>query len=170
MLKDSLEKALNAQINAEMYSAYMYLSMSAWFDDHGLPGMSNWMKAQFQEEMFHADKFFHYVLERGGRVTLAAIEAPPVEWGSALDAFVKTLDHERHVTGLINDLASLALDERDHATHNFLQWFIAEQVEEEATAEEFVNQLRMVGNSGHGMLMLDREMKARVFTPPPAGK
>ena len=168
MLKPSLENALNAQINAEMYSAYMYLSMSAWFDDHGLPGMSNWMKAQFQEEMFHTDKFFHYVLERGGRVTLTAIEAPPVEWDNALDAFEKTLAHEQHVTSLINDLASLSLDERDHATHNFLQWFIAEQVEEEATASEFVNQLGMVGNSGHGMLMLDREMATRVFSPPPA--
>ncbi len=169
MLKRSLEKALNAQINAEMYSAYMYLSMSAWFDAKGLPGMSNWMKAQFQEEMFHADKFFHYVLERGGRVTLEAIEAPPVAWENALDVFDKTLEHERLVTGLINDLASLSLDERDHATHNFLQWFIAEQVEEEATAEEFVNQLRMVGGSGHGMLMLDREMKTRMFTPPAPG-
>jgi ferritin len=166
MLKPSLEKALNDQINAEIYSAYMYLSMSAWFDDAGLPGMAKWMKAQYQEEMFHADKFFHYVQERGGRVLLRAIEAPPTEWESALDVFEKTLDHERHVTSLINDLASLSLDERDHATHNFLQWFIAEQVEEEATADELVNQLRMVGKSGHGMLMIDRELGVRSFTPP----
>jgi ferritin len=166
MLKPSLEKALNDQINAEIYSAYMYLSMSAWFDDAGLPGMAKWMKAQYQEEMFHADKFFHYVQERGGRVLLRAIEAPPTEWESALDVFEKTLDHERHVTSLINDLASLAIDERDHATHNFLQWFIAEQVEEEATADELVNQLRMVGKSGHGMLMIDRELGVRSFTPP----
>ncbi len=166
MLEPSLEKALNDQINAELYSAYMYLSMSAWFDDAGLPGMAKWMKAQYQEEMFHADKFFHYVLERGGRVLLRAIEAPPTEWESALDVFEKTLAHEQHVTSLVNDLTSLALDERDHATHNFMQWFIAEQVEEEATADELVNQLRMVGNSGHGMLMLDRELGVRVFTPP----
>ncbi len=166
MMKPSLEQALNAQINAELYSAYMYLSMSAWFDDAGLPGMARWMKAQYQEEMFHVDKFFHYVLERGGKVTLAAIDAPPTEWDSALDVFEKTLAHEQHVTGLINDLASLAMDERDHATLNFLQWFIAEQVEEEATASELVNQLRMIGQSGHGMLMIDRELGVRVFTPP----
>ena len=166
MLMPSLEKALNDQINAELYSAYMYLSMSAWFDDAGLPGMAKWMKAQYQEEMFHVDKFFHYVLERGGKVTLAAIEAPPTSWDSALDAFEKTLAHEQHVTSLINDLASLCMDERDHATLNFLQWFIAEQVEEEATASELVNQLRMVGKSGHGMLMIDRELGVRVFAAP----
>ncbi len=166
MLKPSLETALNDQINAELYSAYMYLSMSAWFDDAGLPGMAKWMKAQYQEEMFHVDKFFHYVLERGGKVTLRSIEAPPISWSSALDVFEKTLAHEQHVTGLINELASLSMDERDHATLNFLQWFIAEQVEEEATAGELVNQLRMVGKSGHGMLMLDRELGVRVFAPP----
>ncbi len=166
MLKPSLEKALNDQINAELYSAYMYLSMSAWFDAAGLPGMAKWMKAQYQEEMFHVDKFFHYVLERGGKVTLRAIEAPPTEWASALDAFEKTLSHEQFVTSLINELASLCMDERDHATLNFLQWFIAEQVEEEAIAGELVSQLRMVGQSGHGMLMIDRELGVRVFTPP----
>jgi ferritin len=166
MFKPSLENALNDQINAELYSAYMYLSMSAWFDDTGLPGMAKWMKAQYQEEMFHVDKFFHYVLERGGKVTLRAIEAPPTTWDSALDAFEKTLAHEQHVTGLINELASLCMDERDHATLNFLQWFIAEQVEEEATASELVNQLRMVGKSGHGMLMIDRELGIRVFAAP----
>ncbi len=167
MLKPSLEKALNDQINAELYSAYMYLSMSAWCDDQGLSGMANWMKAQFQEEMFHADRFFHFVLERGGRITLRAIEAPPTEWASPLDIFEKTLAHERHVTSLVNDLASLALDERDHATHNFLQWFISEQVEEEATADNLVSQLRLIGASGHGLLMLDREMQTRQVTPPP---
>ncbi len=166
MLKPSLEKALNDQINAELYSAYMYLSMSAWFDDAGFPGMATWMKAQYQEEMFHVDKFFHYVLERGGKVTLRSIEAPPISWSNALDVFEKTLAHEQHVTSLINELTSLSLDERDHATHNFLQWFIAEQVEEEATADELVNQLRMVGKSGHGMLMIDRELGVRSFTPP----
>ncbi len=166
MLKPSLETALNDQINAELYSAYMYLSMSAWFDDAGFPGMAKWMKAQYQEEMFHVDKFFHYVLERGGKVTLRSIDAPPTQWDSALDVFEKTLAHEQHVTGLINELASLSMDERDHATLNFLQWFIAEQVEEEATAGELVNQLRMVGKSGHGMLMLDRELGVRVFAPP----
>ncbi len=167
MLEPSLERALNDQINAELYSAYMYLSMSAWFDDAGFPGMAKWMKAQYQEEMFHVDKFFHYVLERGGKVTLRSIDAPPTQWDSALDVFEKTLAHEQHVTGLINELASLSMDERDHATLNFLQWFIAEQVEEEATASELVNQLRLVGASGHGMLMLDRELSTRVFTPPP---
>jgi len=168
MLEPSLENALNDQINAELYSAYMYLSMSAWFDDAGLPGMAKWMKAQYQEEMFHVDKFFHFVLERGGKVTLRAIDAPPTSWDSALDAFEKTLDHEQFVTGLINTLASLCMDERDHATLNFLQWFIAEQVEEEATASELVNQLRMVGKSGHGMLMIDRELGVRVFATPAA--
>ena len=169
MLKPSLEKALNDQINAELYSAYMYLSMSAWLDHVGLPGMANWMKAQYQEEMFHVDKFFHYVLERGGVVTLASIDAPPTAWENALDAFEKTLAHEQYVTSLINELASLSLDERDHATHNFLQWFVTEQVEEEANADNMVNQLRLVGGSGHGLLMLDRELATRVFTPPAPG-
>jgi ferritin len=166
MIKPALEAALNSQINAEYYSAYLYLSMSAWAEREGLPGMANWFKVQFQEEQAHADRFFRYVIERGGRVTLTAIDGPPAAWESPLAAFEATLTHERHVTALIDALASLAMDERDHATLAFLQWFITEQVEEEANAENMAAQLRLVGDSGHGRLMLDREMAARVFTPP----
>ncbi|MFH1469256.1 MAG: ferritin [Pseudomonadota bacterium] len=166
MIKPAIQEALNNQINAEYYSAFLYLSMSAWAEREGLPGMANWFKIQFQEEQFHADRFFGYLLERGGHVTLTAIEGPPSSWSSPLEAFEATLVHERHVTSLIDALASLAMDERDHATLAFLQWFITEQVEEEAAADAIVAQLKLVGDSGHGRLMLDREMAARVFTPP----
>jgi len=166
MLSDSMETALNKQINAEMYSSYLYLSMSSYFESVDLTGMASWMRSQAQEEMFHAMKFYDYVNERGGRVLLAAIEKPRSEWSSALEVFENTLDHERTVTGLINGLVDLALEERDHATNIFLQWFVSEQVEEEATAGGIVNKLKLIGGDAAGLFALDQELGRRVFTPP----
>jgi len=169
MLSERMQEALNAQINAEWYSEYLYYSMSAYFESTGLPGMANWMNAQAQEEHIHAMKIYDYVNERGGRVVLRAIGAPPAEWESPLAVFEAALAHERKVPGLINDLMDLALSEKDHATAQFLQWFVEEQVEEEASADAIVQQLRWIGESGHGLLMLDKELGTRVFTPPATG-
>lgn len=166
MLKTSLEKAINEQINAEMYSAYLYLSMAAYFEEQNLPGFANWMRVQFEEEQFHAMKFFDYVNERGGRVKLGAIEQPQIEWDSPIAAFEATYEHEQHVTSLINNLMDLAIEERDHAMKSFLNWYIDEQVEEEANVTSLLDQLKLIDGKGHGMLMLDIELAQRSFTPP----
>ena len=166
MLSNKMEAAINQQINAEMYSSYLYLSMATYFESTSLEGMSNWMRQQAQEEMFHGMKMFDFVCERGGRVTLMAIDEPPSEWTSVLDVFENVLAHEQKVTGLINDLVNLALDERDHATNIFLQWFVSEQVEEEDTAGGLVDKLKLIGNDANGLFMLDTELGNRVFTLP----
>jgi len=162
MINEKVEKALNDQVNAEMYSSYLYLSMSAYYESIDLPGFAQWMKAQAQEEMLHTMKMYDYVIERGGRMVFAAIDAPPAEWKSSLDAFSYTLEHEQMVTGLINHLVDIAIAESDHATNIFLQWFVSEQVEEEATVTGVLQQLKMVGDHGHGLFMMDRELGARV--------
>ena len=164
-----MEKALNDQINAEMYSAYLYLSMSAYFQSKSLTGFANWMKVQAQEEMVHAMKMYDFVNERGGRVILAAIAAPPLEWDSPLNAFEGVYEHEQKVTGLINNLVELALEEHDHATNIFLQWFVSEQVEEEDSANEVVQKIKLMGDAQGGLFMLDRELGQRVFSPPADG-
>ena len=166
MLKPSVEKALNEQINAEIYSSYLYLSMSSYFETVNLAGAASWFRVQAQEELSHAMKFFDFVGERGGRVTLAAIEGPPTEWEAPLAVFENAYEHEQHVTALIDGLVELALKESDHATNNFLQWFVGEQVEEEASADAVVQQLKLVGGDGGGLFMVDRELGTRVFTPP----
>ena len=166
MLSDKMEKALNSQINAEMYSSYLYLAMSAYLESAGLAGFANWMKAQAQEELFHAMKFFHYVNERGGRVALEKIKAPPAEWEDALSVFKATCDHEEKVTGLINALVDLAAKEKDHATNGFLQWFVTEQVEEEATAADILNRLKLAGETPTGLYLMDRDLGSRVFKMP----
>jgi ferritin len=163
VLTDNMRKALNDQLQAEFFSAYLYLSMSAYFEDKGLDGMANWMQVQFQEEQSHALKFFRYIVERGGRPELQAIEKPQRDWDSPQAAFEASLEHERMISGRINDLADLAVKEKDHPTHNMLQWFISEQVEEEATVEAIVTQLRLVKGEGAGLFMIDREMKSRSF-------
>jgi ferritin len=162
MLHEKMEKALNDQINAELYSGYMYLSMSAYFSSKNLEGSAQWMKAQALEEQFHAMKMYDYVIERGGAVRLTAIEAPPTEWDGPLTVFEAVLTHEQKVTGLINDLVNLAQELRDHATNNFLQWFVAEQVEEEASADGVLQKMKLVEKSGGGLFMIDRELSARV--------
>jgi len=166
MLSKKMQDALNGQINAELYSAYLYASMSAHFESVNLRGFANWMRVQTQEEMMHAYKFYNYVNERGGRVVLQAIDAPPHEWDSPLAVFEAVHVHEQKVTGLINDLVNLAVSESDHATNNFLQWFVSEQIEEEASAHDVVQKLNLVGEESSGLFMLDREMGLRVFTPP----
>ncbi len=171
MLSKKLESELNKQLNAELYSAYLYLSMAAYYESKNLKGFANWMNVQAQEEQVHGMKLYDYINERGGRVQLAAIEAPPVEWSSVVDVFDNVYSHEQKVTGLINNLVNIATEEKDHATVNFLQWFVAEQVEEEASASEVLEQLKFIDGKGSGIFMLDRELKQRVFSPPaaPAG-
>lgn len=164
MISKQMESAINAQINAEMYSSYLYLSMSAYFQSTNLSGFANWMKVQAQEEMTHAMKFYDYINERGGRVTLQTIEAPPKDWNSPLDVFNATLEHEQKVTSLINTLVDIAMEERDHATNIFLQWFVSEQVEEEDSADEILQKIKLMGDAPGGMFMLDNEMGQRVFT------
>ena len=166
MINQRLEKAINQQINAELYSAYLYLSMSAYFESKNLSGFANWMRLQAEEEQTHAMKFFDYVNERGGKVILKDIEASQSEWKSALDAFKHVYSHEQKVTGLINDLVDLSIKEKDHASNNFLQWYVAEQVEEEANASAIVNKLELMGESGNGLFMMDQELGKRVPSPP----
>jgi ferritin len=166
MLKPEMEKALNGQIVAEFYSAYLYLSMAAYFEREGLPGFAQWMRVQFKEEQAHAFKMFDYVIDRGGRVELGGIEAPQSQWDSPLRVFEDTLAHEQKVTGLINGLVDLAHELSDHASDNFLRWYVAEQVEEEDSADSIRQQLKLIGDNGQGLLMLDRELGARVYTPP----
>ncbi len=162
MITEKVEKALNDQVNAEIYSAYLYLSMSSYFDSINLPGFAQWMKAQAQEEMVHAMKLYNYVIERGGRMILEAIAAPPSQWENPLIAFEATLEHERKVTSLINNLVEIALAEKDHATNIFLQWFVSEQVEEEASVDAVLQKLKMIGSQGQGLFMMDRELGSRV--------
>lgn len=166
MLSKRMLEALNKQVNAELYSAYLYLSMASYFESKSLKGFSNWMKVQAREEVAHAMKIFDYINERGGRVTLETIKKPPTEWESPLDVFEATYEHEVNVTKMINDLLDIAIEEKDHATYNMLQWFVAEQVEEEASADEIRQQLKFIGKDGRGLLMIDRELAKRTFTSP----
>jgi ferritin len=161
MLSKKMLEALNNQINAEFYSAFIYLSMAAYFEEHNLPGFAHWMVKQYGEEVEHAMKFFAFINERGGKVALKAIEQPPVDFESPLDIFKKALEHERKVTGMINKLAEIAEEEKDRATLVFLHWFIDEQVEEEKNASEIVETLKMVGEKGHALIMLDRQLAQR---------
>ena len=165
MIKDKIEKAFNQQINAETYSAYLYWSMSAALEKMNLPGFANWMRIQAQEEMTHALKFYHHIIERAGTVELTAIDGPPTEWDDIKAVFEATLEHEQKVTSLINDLVDLAAAEKDHAAVMFLQWFVTEQVEEEATAMDTLGKLEIVGQTTGGLYILDKEMGQRVFTP-----
>lgn len=168
MISEKMEEALNGQVNAELYSAYLYLSMGSYFKSLNLNGFAGWMRVQTQEEVIHAMKIYDFINERGGRVILKAIEGPPTEWDSPLAVFEAVYVHEQKVTGLINDLVDLAIKEKDHATNTFLQWFVNEQVEEESSADEVVQQLKMMENAPGGMFMLDRELGQRIFTPPAA--
>ena len=165
MLNKKLEEALNAQINAEFWSAYLYLSMSSDMSDKGRAGVANWLAIQFKEEQDHAMKFFNYVISRGGKVTLKPIEKVDTEWKSPLAAFEQTLQHEEKVTSLINDLYALAEQEKDYATQSMLKWFIDEQVEEEENAKAIIDTLKLIGDNGYGLYQLDKELATRVYTP-----
>ena len=168
MLSKKMNDALNEQINAEFYSAYLYLSMKAYFASVNLRGFAKWMLAQTQEECMHAMKLYDFVNERGGRVLLKAIDGPVTEWPSPLAAFEAVYAHEQKVTGLINGLVNLAVEEKDHVTNNFLQWFVDEQVEEEESANAVVERLKVVGDSAEGRGVIDKELGQRVFVPPSA--
>lgn len=161
MISKKMQEAINKQINRELYSAYLYLSMAAWFEAENLSGMAKWMKAQYREETNHAMKFYAYIYDQLGSVKLLPIEQPQVEWKSPLDVFEEVCKHEKHVTDLINKLADLALAEKDKATFSMLKWFIDEQVEEEASADAVVQQLKMVGDNKVGIMMIDKELGAR---------
>ena len=164
-----MEKTFNEQMNAELYSAYLYLAMAAYFDNLNLEGFANWMRVQVQEELVHVMKFFNFVRDRRGRVALEAIGKPPKDWKSPREALEAAFKHEQMITGRINDLVAIALVEKDNAAYSFLQWFVTEQVEEEASVDRVIQKLKLSGAQGAGMFMIDQELAARVFVAPPAG-
>ncbi len=164
MLTESMQEALNSQLSKEMYSSNLYLAMSAYFQTVNLKGFAHWMRLQAQEETTHAMKFFDYIISRNGNVKIGTIEQPPYEWDSPLAAMEAALEHEKKVTRSITDLANLAINEGDHATHIFLQWFITEQIEEEATVLEIVEKLKMIGDWKGGILLIDNELGKRTLS------
>lgn len=161
MLSEKMLAALNAQINAELHASYLYLAMAAYFESENLMGFANWMHRQSEEENEHAMKFYHYINSRRGRVSLTAIDAPKTEWTSALAAFEDSLRHEQKVTGLIHNLINIAITEHDHATVSFLNWFVDEQVEEEAHVDGIIQDLKRIGDTPQGLFILDRELAGR---------
>lgn len=161
MINKTMQTALNNQIQEELYSSYLYLSMSAYCESKNLKGFAHWLKVQYQEETAHAMKLLDYVQERGGQVQLRAIDAPPVEFGTPVELFEKVLAHEQHITAAINKLYEQALTEKDFAAQIFLQWFINEQVEEEANASDVLERARMIGDKSSGILYLDKELGKR---------
>lgn len=169
MLSDRMQEALNAQLNRELYSSYLYLAMAAWCEDQDLPGFANWLYVQAKEELLHVEKFYQYIQERDGRVLLRPVAGPRTEWDSPVEVFEDTLNHEREVSRFIHDLVDLAGEEKDHPTHNFLQWFVAEQVEEEASAKEVLQKVKLVASAPGGLFMVDRELAQRTLNLPPAG-
>ncbi|MCM1483652.1 MAG: ferritin [Muribaculaceae bacterium] len=166
MLSNKIQDALNAQINAEMWSANLYLSMSMHFEAEGRQGIANWFYIQYKEELAHARIFMNYVNQRGGRVELKAVDAVPTSWESPLDAFKSTLAHEQKVTAMINELFSMAESEHDYATRDRLAWFVSEQVEEEDNARTLIDKFALIGNDGMGIYMLDQELAARTYVAP----
>ena len=168
MLNNKIQDAINAQINAEFWSAYLYLSMAQHFEAEGMPGVANWFKIQFQEEQAHATIFMNYIHQRGGRVVLKAIDAVPTTWESPLEAFKATLEHEQKVTALINSLYALAEAENDYATRDRLNWFVSEQVEEEDNCRQLNDKFSLIGDNGMGLYMLDQELGSRVYNAPAA--
>lgn len=161
MISEKMQDAINDQIQAEFYSAYMYLSMAAYFEAKNLPGFAKWLRVQFQEEQEHALKFYDFLTDRGGRVQLGAIEQPPLEWEGNLEAFQAVLEHEQKVTGMINKLYEVALKQKDYASQVMLHWFIDEQVEEEKNASDIIEQLLLIDARGSALLMLDRQLGKR---------
>jgi ferritin len=161
MLSKTLLDEMNEQIKHELYSAYLYLSMAAQSEAMNLPGFAHWMRLQAQEEVGHAMRFYDFIYDRGGRVVLQAIDQPPSEFASPLAMFEQTLEHERKVTARINHIYSLAVQEKDFASQSFLNWFVDEQVEEEKNASLILETLKMIGEKGHALVMLDRELGKR---------
>jgi len=161
MLNEKIEKAFNGQINAELFSYYLYLSMSAWFTSISLNGFAGWMYAQAQEEMAHAMKFYQHIIDRGGKVKLQPIEGPQQDWNSPLEAFQAAYEHEKYITGRIHNLVKISHEENDYASNSMLQWFVDEQVEEEGTALDIVEKLKMTADHPGGLYMMDKELGGR---------
>lgn len=166
MISPKIQDAINAQINAEFWSAYFYLAMGMHFEAEGHAGIANWFKIQFKEEQAHAEIFINYLNSRGGRVQLKPIAEVPEKWDSALAAFEDTLQHEQKVTAMINNIYALAEEEHDYATRGKLDWFVAEQVEEEETAKSIIDRLKLVGENGLAMFMFDQELASRTYNVP----
>jgi ferritin len=162
MLSEKMSKALNDQVTAEFYSSYFYLSMHTYFESLNLAGFAHWMRYQAQEEMMHGMKIYDFINERGGNIILKSIDKPPSDWSSVLDVFEKVFAHEQKVTGMVNNLVDIAIEERDHATNGFLQWFVSEQVEEEANVGGIVNKLVMVKDDPAGLFVMDQELGKRL--------
>jgi ferritin len=160
-LSKKMQDALNEQIKEEMASAYIYLAMAAYCESINLPGFARWMQAQSNEEMEHAMKFYGYIHERGGRVVFQALEQPEAEFDGPVDVFEKTLAHEQYITGCIHKLYGMAMEEKDYASMGLLQWYVDEQVEEESTAGEILDTLRMIGDKGQALFMMDRQLGSR---------
>jgi len=169
MIKEKMQDALNEQLNRELFSAYLYMSMSAHFQSINLKGFANWMSVQTKEELTHVMKFYDFINERSGRVILTAVEGPATEWDSPLAAFEAAYGHEQKITGHINDLVDLAVAESDHATNIFLQWFVTEQVEEESSVDEVVQKLKLAGDAPGALFLIDQELAQRIFVPPANG-
>ncbi len=165
MISERLNKLLNEQVQKEFYSAYLYLGMEAYFAEQNLDGFANFFRVQVQEERDHAMKFFNYINEKGGKVELLQIDAPLLNFKTAEEVFENTLKHEQFVTQSIYNIINAAIEEKDHATNQFLQWFVSEQVEEEATAEKNLRKLQLIKNDSSGLFMLDAELAQRVYTP-----
>lgn len=166
MISVKMQKAINDQINFEFYSAYLYLSMSAYFNAKSLTGFGNWMRVQAQEEGIHAIKLYDFLIERDGKVVLQTVKQPPCDWKGPLDVFQQSYTHEQKVTSNFNDITDLAMKERDHTTTTYVQWFINEQIEEEANAKKILDQLKLIKSDVNALLLLDRELGTRVFTLP----
>ena len=166
-MNEKIEKMINDQMNFEFYSAYIYMAMAAYCDSIDLQGFAHWLKVQVQEEMYHAFKMYNYLLDRNGRPFFQQVEAPNKEWKSVKDVFENALKHEKIVTDRINKIMTAAMQESDHATMSFYNWFVTEQVEEEKNPDMIIKKLNLINNSTDGLFMLDKELSARVFTLPP---
>ena len=165
MISTKMQDALNKQLNEELFSSYLYLSMAAYFEEKNLKGFAHWFRIQNQEENMHGMKFFNFIVQKGGKVSLKQIETPKTDWNSILEVFTDSLKHEQKISGLINLLTELSMNEKDYATHTFLQWFITEQVEEEANVHELIQKLEMIGDNKSGLYLLDNELRSRVAAP-----
>lgn len=166
MINEKVAKVLIEQVNKELYSAYLYLSMSAYFSDLGLLGFAHWMRIQVQEEQAHGMLMYDFLINRGQRVTLSAIDAPPNNWQNPLSVMEEVLKHEVYVTSLINNIVTVAEEVKDRATISYMTWFIDEQVEEEANAQDIISKLKLIGDDKSALYLLDKDLSARVFNPP----
>lgn len=169
MISPKMAESLNKHMNLELFSAHLYLSMSSCANELGLKGAASWFLVQYQEEMIHFMKFYRYLVDQGINVSFPAGKAVPNKYKHLLEMFEKTLVHEQLITSCINELTEQAVKEKDHASQIFLQWFVTEQIEEENNDRDIIAKLKLVGNNGHGVLMIDAELGQRVFTPPPGG-